>query len=134
MVHIVKPLPDTIIEYVWDFGILSETDIRKYVEAMLKNAHLQDQELFLDLICHSQKYFQTREDKSSVSLRDVARFIILYQWFIKTLHDKITEEPDQRYLDNLKKYNLVINTDIEDTELKAGILALCHCYYLRIAS
>ena len=37
LVHVVKPLPDTIIEYVWDFGTLTENDLKKYIYTMLSN-------------------------------------------------------------------------------------------------
>jgi hypothetical protein len=38
------------------------------------------------LACHS--YFKLNEDNSSVSLRDVARFIILCQWFKNSIKEK----------------------------------------------
>jgi hypothetical protein len=38
------------------------------------------------LACH--RYFKKNEDNSSVSLRDVARFIILCQWFKNSIEEK----------------------------------------------
>jgi hypothetical protein len=35
-----------------------------------------------------QSYFKMNEDNSSVSLRDVARFIILCQWFKNSINEK----------------------------------------------
>jgi hypothetical protein len=36
----VHPLPDTIIEYVWDFGALNNIDYEKYITQILKNAEI----------------------------------------------------------------------------------------------
>jgi hypothetical protein len=33
--YTVNPLPDNIIEYVWDFGALTELDYKKYISNML---------------------------------------------------------------------------------------------------
>jgi hypothetical protein len=33
--YTVNPLPDNIIEYVWDFGSLTELDYKKYISNML---------------------------------------------------------------------------------------------------
>ena len=42
-------------------------------------------------------------------------------------------EYSDEYRKNLQKYDLEIGVH-QDIELNAGILALCHCYYLRIPS
>ena len=34
--YTVNPLPDNIIEYVWDFGALTHDDYEKYIRQMLK--------------------------------------------------------------------------------------------------
>jgi hypothetical protein len=62
--------------------------------------------------CH--KYFGENEDKSSVSLRDVTRFTILYKWFKEQLFKKKDIELNQRaissksvkYRANAEKFNL----------------------------
>jgi hypothetical protein len=38
------------------------------------------------MACHS--YFNSNEDNSSVSLRDVSRFIILCKWFEESIKEK----------------------------------------------
>ncbi|CAG9322652.1 unnamed protein product [Blepharisma stoltei] len=136
LMHIVKPLPDTMIEYVWDFGYLADNDSRKYIHTMLKtriNTNYHD--FFVYLICLSHKYFQSKEDVSSVSLRDVTRFIMLYLWFRESIQSKNELRGDLFY-ENLKKYGLAIDDQVDngDFDLKAGILAFSHCYYLRISS
>ncbi|CAG9325347.1 unnamed protein product [Blepharisma stoltei] len=127
LVHLVKPLPETMIDYVWDFGTLTHEDVRKYVNNMLDRINSQYKEVFTDMICIAHKYFQEEEDVSSVSLRDVSRFIDLYLWFEKSISDHLNLPPKSKVNE---KY---INAN-QDTDLSAGILSFSHCYYLRIAS
>lgn len=99
LMYTVNPLPDNILEYVWDFGALSSEDYDKYIDQMLRNARIKgvidppQQELTrismlkkMLIACH--KYFQENEDSSSVSLRDISRFIILYKFFKESLLKK----------------------------------------------
>ena len=78
-------------------------------------------------------------------MRDVSRFIILYKWFTKSLLDKIliAQQPEdlrskERYQENVKKYKLKIeeyhNLEENEIDLRATILSICHCYYLRISN
>jgi len=38
--YTVHPIPDNIIEYVWDFGALTDLDCMKYINQMLKKAEV----------------------------------------------------------------------------------------------
>lgn len=38
LLYHVYPLPDNIIEYVWDFGSLTQEDYKKYIGQMLKKS------------------------------------------------------------------------------------------------
>jgi hypothetical protein len=75
--YTVNPLPDNIIEYVWDFGALTELDYKKYISNMLFRANIENVEMMTLMLISCYKYFGENEDKSSVSLRDVTRFTIL---------------------------------------------------------
>lgn len=88
LLYTVFPLPDTMIEYVWDFGRLTKQDTKSYIHTMLLKAEISNIELLTDIICLTHEYYKENEDVSSVSLRDVSRFIILYDWFKKSLKDK----------------------------------------------
>lgn len=88
LMYTVNPLPDNIIEYVWDFGALTEIDYTKYIKNMLTRAKIENVEMMTAMIISCHKYFGENEDKSSVSLRDVSRFIILYKWFKESLLKK----------------------------------------------
>ena len=91
--HRVFPVPETLLNYTWSFGQITEDKEKSYVDSRLKNSgalknlgFTQDQ---LDLMNHciieSQKYIRQKENSSSVSLRDVQRvidiFVFLYQLF-----------------------------------------------------
>ena len=86
--YTVNPLPDNIIEYVWDFGALTELDYKKYISNMLSRANIENVEMMTLMLIACHKYFGENEDKSSVSLRDVTRFTILYKWFKEQLLKK----------------------------------------------
>ena len=103
--------------------------------------------MITEMLVAAHKYFKRNEDSSSVSLRDVSRFIILYKWFSKSLSDKkLLACQDQaedfrnreRYNKNVAKYNLKVEDYKylfdKERDLRATILAMCHCYYLRISS
>ncbi|CAG9325375.1 unnamed protein product [Blepharisma stoltei] len=128
LVHIVKPLPETMIDYVWDFGTLTHEDARVYIWTMLNQIQSLYKELFVDIICVAHKHFQETEDVSSVSLRDVSRFIDLFLWFRESICDRKRELI--RKFPKMEKYY----SNDKEIEISAGILAFAHCYYLRIAS
>jgi hypothetical protein len=134
LMHIVKPLPDSMIEYVWDFGALQENDARKYIESMLRGIDSEYSELFVRIIISAHRYFTEKEDFSSVSLRDVKRFLILYEWFKTSIEVKERLEKDARYLTNAANYLFDVSSKLENSDLRAGILAACHCYLLRISA
>jgi hypothetical protein len=84
--HRVYPIPQSLIDYIWDFGRLSDEVETEYIRSMITN----DKEFPLDTttqsqiakcIITSQKYLRESETDSSVSLRDVQRFLDLYVYF-----------------------------------------------------
>ena len=72
------------------------------------------------LLATSQRFFRHLEDASSVSLRDVARFCRLYNWY----QDLITLREGERML---------AQSPIEINQ-KASLIALLCCYYFRLRS
>ena len=133
LVHIVKPLPEKAIEYIWDFGILKRSEIKEYIKSMLDSVGYIYSDMFNCLICEAHDYFQRIEDVSSVSLRDVSRFIDLLLWFQKSLSLR-QANPPENVSDKYNKYNALIQDHLQNIDLLAGILALFHCYFLRISS
>jgi hypothetical protein len=85
--HRVYPIPERILNYVWDFGQLSSEDEKKYITIMVKNAALFDKtnestlEQFVNAVYNCHSYVRGVEERSGVSLRDVKRVIRVFKWF-----------------------------------------------------
>src|SRR4051812_42808104 len=98
LLYTVVPIPETMLEYVWYYGFLDEDTERKYIETMLKTcSFLTTNDAWLrtlvELISKSQQFMRKIEDVSSVSLRDVARFCRLCNWFHASINER---QPDDR--------------------------------------
>ncbi|UZO04044.1 uncharacterized protein OCT59_024443 [Rhizophagus irregularis] len=123
LVYQVKPLPDQILDYVWDYGILKPKDEYRYIQIMvekeLKNlAH----PVFAELLFASQNFIRKVEEPYSVSLRDVKRAIKLVIFFYKSLHNR----PAYRYG---HVYPPPGNPTIL---IRSYVLALSLCYHSRL--
>ena len=131
LVHNVKRLPNNVIEYIWNFGALNTDTFCSYVASMLNDLYLGELSVkVVKLIQHAHEYFVKKVDKSSISLRDVARFIDIYKWFttIRTYpgYKPITIS----IVKNLKRRISI--SDIDD-KTRCIILSFVHCFYLRIS-
>jgi hypothetical protein len=134
LVYRVHPLPEAMIDYVWDYGSLTPKDERAYIQRMVRN--LPEERLLVDLLAASQKFIRLAEKNSfCVSLRDVHRCIILINWF-----EEVKETPEktntsikkdkcpnhlQEYYRLSEKYNTM-------PMIKSIVLALTHCYLSRL--
>jgi ABC-type oligopeptide transport system ATPase subunit len=97
LVYTVNPLPHSLLNFVFDFGSLREKDEEKYItntiisilskinpEKMnLKKSEYQ--KLIVEMIdsiviCHN--YIREIFDRSSVSLREIRRFGLLFEYFL----------------------------------------------------
>ena len=124
LVYRVHPLPLPLFDYIWDFGSLSRQEQEKYIFRMVEDSLMAKEEnhssigdarIFCELLMYSQLFISERVSVVSVSLRDIRRCILLYQWFYEVLKNRA----DMKY----------VNFDISRY---ATALALCHCYYVRI--
>ncbi|CAG8802880.1 21838_t:CDS:2, partial [Dentiscutata erythropus] len=84
LVYQVHPLPDQILDYVWDYGVLKPEEEKAYVKIMVES-QLGVHPIFVDLLCESQKFIRMVEESYTVSLRDVKRAIKLALWFQKSM-------------------------------------------------
>ncbi|RHZ88865.1 hypothetical protein Glove_21g49 [Diversispora epigaea] len=90
LVYQVHPLPDQILDYVWDYGVLRPADERIYIDFMVKKSlkdTIKDQgsKLLSALLFRSQEFIRGVEGKHSVSLRDVKRALNFVSFFITSL-------------------------------------------------
>ncbi|CAF2518706.1 unnamed protein product [Rotaria sp. Silwood2] len=121
LLYTVVPTPETMIEYIYDYGHLDSVTERKYIEAILRTCTdlANERQLFTTMVngvCQSQLHLRSIEDVSSVSLRDVARYRLIYNWYYDTFN---------------KRENNVSN---RQNMVESGILALMLCYYFRLRS
>ncbi|CAF4035636.1 unnamed protein product, partial [Rotaria sordida] len=121
LLYTVVPTPETMIEYIYDYGHLDNITERKYIEAILRTCTnlANEQQLFTTIVngvCQSQLHLRNIEDVSSVSLRDVSRYRLIYNWYYDTFDKRKT------------------NLSIRDKIFKSSILSLMLCYYFRLSS
>jgi len=125
LVYTVNPLPFSLINFIFDFGNLTSEDEEKYIKSTLSEA-LKNEENFeinlklgSELIKECQNFIRNTNDISSVSLREIRRFVILYNWFKKFI----------------KKNNKLINNkeiDLKQIQKYSLILSTYIAYYIRI--
>ncbi|CAC5371885.1 RNF213 [Mytilus coruscus] len=116
LVYRVHPLPEALIDYVWDYGNLSEDDEVLYIFKMVNNVFSETilTRLLANVLVKSQRFVRTVEiNDYCVSLRDVDRCRRLVEWFDKFL---------------LKKNHIY---SVRYRQVRAIILGLAMCYHNR---
>jgi energy-coupling factor transporter ATP-binding protein EcfA2 len=103
LVYTVNPLPHSLLNYVFDFGNLESNDEKKYIKNIVeepikrigkKDLNEQEQEivkiheLATELISKAQNFIRDNNEISSVSLREIRRFNIFYEFFYGYLKSK----------------------------------------------
>ena len=139
LVYRVFPLPDTMMEHVWDFGELYEEQEKLYIKRMVERMRHEDQvddevqismsskleRLFAELIFKSQQFIRIKERSSClfVSLRDVDRCLRLYKWIRNNIWSA-----------GVTPTTMGAETDLEDKRVlyRSMILALVVCYQTRL--
>ena len=146
LIYTVNPLPLSLINYVFDFGNLREQEeikyINSFIESFLSNSFPQGEnkkEIYgkiYKIICDSiflcQAFIRDNSEISSVSLREIQRFKIFFEFFLEITREdfypkNISEKKEKKQED--------IKNDIDkeiQMYLKAANLSLYICYYLRI--
>uniref|UniRef100_A0A1I8JCI2 CULLIN_2 domain-containing protein n=1 Tax=Macrostomum lignano TaxID=282301 RepID=A0A1I8JCI2_9PLAT len=122
LVYRVNPLPESILDLVWDFGRLRDTDEEQYIKRMLRDQLPEMESVLLnalaDAVWKSQKFIRKLEKTEyAISLRDVRRcceFIAFFDWFYELRHEK---SDVYRSLSTLPL-----------------VMSLYVCYYVRIRS
>jgi hypothetical protein len=124
--HRVYPIPERLLNYIWDFGQLSEDDEQKHILSIICSEKIFDsakdtakEKRFSNMVYWAHKCVRDIEERSGVSLRDIKRVINLYKWFRTTMEYLVNECG----ITNLKK------TDIH---MKASICAIFVSYGLRL--
>ena len=174
LVYTVNPLPFSLINYIFDFGNLKGEHEKEYINLFLNSIlskkqfsphYFNNYSIILyhinNAVFESQDFIRKNSEISSVSLREIKRFEIIFNFFL----DKFTK---RNYFENIEiieykkqKYSLEEwNKKISDVEiiidyetnekkilkneisieqikenflyLKAANLSIFTCYYIRI--
>ncbi|GES90916.1 hypothetical protein GLOIN_2v1785271 [Rhizophagus clarus] len=123
LVYQVKPLPDQILDYVWDYGTLKPQDEFKYIQIMVeKELKTLAHPVLAELLFASQEFIRKVEERYSVSLRDVKRAIKLVKFFHNSLHNRPVYKKGHVYPPS-------VNPPIKT---RSFVLALSLCYHSRL--
>ena len=134
LVYTVNPLPYSLLNFIFDFGSLQEEDEKKYIINTVRSIisklkrekiieKINDKELenlikeIFESICISHDFIRKKYDRSSVSLREIRRFGIFFEYFIKYFKSANTGK---------NKHGMF---SIVKSSLNMSIYL---CYYLRI--
>ena len=99
MSHRVHPLKHSLLDYVWNFGSLTEDQEKEYIQSILKHPQKEKyKQAYVDIIYEAHKFIKELEKNvSSVSLRDFARVDKLFGFslaFIREMKD--IEKPKKK--------------------------------------
>jgi len=130
LVYSVNPLPVSLLNFVFDFGTPEPEDIKRYITNMVsqilnkliidKNILNRIQRIAEVAIFDAQEFIKANYEISSVSLREIRRWGILFEWFLHLLSTN-------RFI--FKEIKLTNEYDICYYSLNLSIYL---CYYIRI--
>ena len=151
LVYIVNPLPHSLLNFVFDFGNLKENDEKDYIKCIIKESlnkiyyksfipkEEKDEDekikklkkLASDMIISAQNYIRSFQDKSSVSLREIKRFNIFYEFFYDYLINKKQIIEKENQIDIANEFYLKLNE--YSIQIYSINLSIFVSYYLRIS-
>ena len=148
-VYSVNPLPHSLLNFVFDFGNLKKEDEYKYIVSIVQKSFekkynkVKNYKKLIDIaskcISLSQNFIREFSDISSVSLREIRRFDLLFHWFMeyfnikKTVFNEVIEENNKMNMKNPEYIDIFISKKEEDLCLDSINLSLYMCYYIRIS-
>ena len=151
LLYDVYPLLHSLMNYVLYFGNIKEKEEEQYIINMVTVTILkvckqyklnedniqQHQKCAIEAIKFCHEHRRKYNDISSVSLRDIRRFIIIYEWYVNYLLIKIKDPdylniPKQTFNSYKKMIQEIQEGNYNDLLKNAIILAIYICYYLRV--
>ena len=131
LVYTVNPMPHSLLNFVFDFGSLNIDDEKKYIINMIKGTIKEKDlyELSTELIIISQNFIRNNNDVSSVSLREIRRFILFYKFFIDYF-----EKKKMTYIEENIKEDKIHYSKLNEYQIKLYSinLSIYLGYYLRL--
>ena len=136
LVYTVNPLPHSLLNYVMDFGELSNQDIELYIRKMIEKV-IDDGDLLeiaVETVGKCHMFIKEKSDSSSVSLRDIKYFNIFYQGFIKYFNYLKILSKQQFFGLSRQNTNLKAYSEMGDKSIKKQSINLSAyiSYFLRL--
>ena len=124
LAYLVKPLPQSLLYYVFSFGRIDDNDENKYIINIIEKLFSKDEKdlnkITAEAISKCHKFLRYYFDYSIVSLREIARFTKCMEFFQK--YFTIKNEIEER--DNNEKNN----------KIRSIICSVYICYYTQLKS
>ena len=156
LVYLVNPLPHSLLNFVFDFGGLEQQDEESYIRCIIEEAlvklyygdkkdlvkddkKMNDSFILLkklaqEMVTTAHNFIKKYNDKSIVSLREIRRFNIFYEFFydyLKKRKENIEEEKDKQIF-NKDEEVFYQNLNHFEMQVYSINLSIFLCYYLRI--
>ena len=154
LVYTVHPLPHSLLNFVFNFGSLEPEDEKNYIRSIIKEAinkkyykglnpkeeKDEDKELTnlkslaSKMIIEAQEFIKSFSDRSAVSLREIRRFNIFYEFFYDYLKKRkeIYEKEHKNLQFDVKQNDFYQKLNDYHIQVYAINLSIFVCYYLRI--
>ena len=133
LVYRVHPLPEAMIDFVWDYGSLAPKDERDYIQRMVRDLPKKYEGTLVDVLVASQQFIRDVEkNPSCVSLRDVHRCIRLISWFQSMTKTRQELKSNKECPSHLSEYHNMTKRYNKKPIVKSIVLALAHCYLSRL--
>ena len=156
LVYLVNPLPHSLLNFVFDFGNLKAEYEKEYIKCIIRDSlekiyykgliPKNEKEIEKDeklnklksfacqMIIGAQNYIREFQDKSAVSLREIRRFNIFYEFFYGYLSNRKQTIVNQKDIELDKGDNgFYFKLDEYSLQINGIILSIFVSYYLRIA-
>ena len=110
-----------------------EKNLKNYLKPEVFEQYVKLREIASYSIIKAQDYVRKKNDISSVSLREIRRFSIFYNFFVEYLRNKKKLSKSMKQEEYFNKIDL-FNTNLDDFDIyKYSInLSVYVCYYLRL--
>ena len=127
LVYLVNPLPFSLMNFVYYFKNIAQNYEKEYIKSILQENCLlkKNGNMIIELITFSHDFIKKNGDISSVSLREINRFSILFKFFFENYYTKKND-----YIKEAKKDIEIIDDEIKS--INSIILGIYVCYYVRL--
>ena len=133
LVYRVHPLPEAMVDFVWDYGSLAPKDERDYIQRMVRGLPEKYEGTLVNVLVASQQFIRDVEKNPfCVSLRDVHRCIRLISWFQSMTETRQKLKTENECPSHLREYQNMTKRYNEKPIVKSIVLALAHCYLSRL--